>query len=75
MRGTKSKWRRWKSEVKLALINEIKENGYGVETCINMVLLPECSTAEIVYSIHDVEGLRTKIKHLDPTVRKLKNEN
>ena len=68
--------RRWKSEEKLALINEIKENGHVVETCRKYGVDPSMFYRwKDIFDTYGVEGLRSRTRHSDPGVRKLKKEN
>ena len=68
--------RRWKSEEKLALIKEIKENGHVVETCRKYGVDPSMFYRwKEIYDTYGVDGLISGRRHSDPSIRKLKNEN
>ncbi|HKJ97234.1 MAG TPA: transposase [Thermoplasmataceae archaeon] len=68
--------RRWKAEEKLALINEIKEKGQVVETCRKYGTDPTMFYRwKEIFDTYGVEGLRSRTRHSDPSVRKLKKEN
>ena len=68
--------RRWKSEEKLALIKEIKENGHVVETCRKYGVDPSMFYRwKEIYDTYGVDGLISGRRHSDPGVRKLKKEN
>ena len=68
--------RRWNSEEKLALINEIKQNGHVVETCRKYGVNPSMFYRwKEIYDTYGVDGLRSGTRHSDPGVRKLKREN
>jgi putative transposase len=68
--------RRWKSDEKLALTKEIRENGYVVETCRKYGVDPSTFYRwKEIYDTYGVDGLRSRTRHSDPSVRKLKKEN
>jgi putative transposase len=68
--------RRWKSDEKLALIKEIKENGHVVETCRKYGVDPSMFYRwKEIYDTYGVDGLRSGTRQSDPSVRKLKKEN
>ena len=68
--------RRWNSEEKLALINEIKQNGHVVETCRKYgVVLSMFYLWKETYDTYGVDGFRSGKRHSGPGVRKLKKEN
>lgn len=74
--GTMTERRRWKAEEKLALINEIKEKGQVVETCRKYGADPTMFYRwKEIFDTYGVEGLRSRTRHSDPSVRKLKKEN
>ena len=68
--------RRWKAEEKLALINEIKEKGQVVETCRRYAVDPSLFYRwKEIFDTYGVEGLRSRSRNSDPSLRKLKKEN
>ena len=68
--------RRWKAEEKLALINEIKEKGQVVETCRKYSVDPSMFYRwKEIFDTCGANGLRTRTRNSDPSVRKLKKEN
>jgi putative transposase len=68
--------RRWKAEEKLALINEIKEKGQIVETCRKYGVDPSMFYRwKEVFDIYGVDGLRSRTRNSDPSIRKLTREN
>ena len=68
--------RRWKSDEKLALIKEIKENGHVVETCRKYGVDPSMFYRwKEIYDTYGVDGLISGRRHSDPSIRKLKKEN
>ena len=68
--------RRWKAEEKLALINEIREKGQIAETCRKYGVDPSMFYRyEEVFDIYGVDGLRSRTRNSDPSIRKLTREN
>ena len=68
--------RLWKPEEKLALINEIKEKGQIVETCRKYGVDPSMFYRwKEVFDIYGVDGLRSRTRNSDPSIRKLTREN
>ena len=68
--------RRWKAEEKLPLINEIKEKGQIVETCRKYGVDPSMFYRyEEVFDIYGVDGLRSRTRNSDLSIRKLTREN
>ena len=68
--------RRWKAEEKLALINEIKEKGQVVETCRKYGVDSSMFYRwKEIFDTYGADGLRTRTRNSDPSVRKLKKEN
>ena len=68
--------RRWKAEEKLALINEIREKGQIVETCRKYGVDPSMFYRWVeVLDIYGVDGLRSRTRNSDPSIRKLTREN
>ena len=68
--------RRWKAEEKLALINEIREKGQIVETCRKYGVDPSMFYRwKEVFDIYGVDGLRSRTRNSDPSIRKLTREN
>jgi transposase-like protein len=71
-----SERKRWKSEEKLALINEIKGKGRVVETCRKYSVDPSMFYGwNGTYDTFDMEGLRFRSRSIEPGMRKLKKEN
>lgn len=69
-------WRRWKSEEKLALINEIRERGHIVETCRKYGVDPSMFYLwKEIYDIYGVDDFRYRTRHPDPGAGNLKKEN
>ena len=68
--------RRWKAEEKLPLINEIREKGQIVETCRKYGVDPSMFYRwKEVFDIYGVDGLRSRTRNSDPSIRKLTREN
>ena len=71
-----SERKQWKSDEKLALIEEIKEKVHVVETCIRYGVYPSMFYRwKEIYDTYGVDGLRSGTRQSDPSVRKLKKEN
>ncbi len=71
-----AEWRRWKADEKLALISEVKEKGQIVETCRKYGVDPSMFYRwKEVFDIYGVDGLRSRTRNSDPSIRKLTREN
>ena len=68
--------RKWKTEEKLAIIKEVRENNKVVETCRKYSVGPEMYYKwKESYDTFGLDGLKPHCRRMEPGVRKLMKEN